>query len=159
MISYLIYLRRNLESNKWPHFINWKELVACVFCTQAYALLNIFYLCFFNLNIFSIFIMVIHFKLILQVLYINVLIHSNMSFPGGSDGQKSACSAGDLSLIFRLGRSLGEGNGYPLQYSCLENSMDRGSWQATAHRVAKSWTWLRIISLTHSNIPRYIRDS
>ena len=55
-----------------------------------------------------------------------------MSFPGGSDGQKSACSAGDLSLIFRLGRSLGEGNGYPLQYSCLENSMDRGSWQATA---------------------------
>ena len=82
-----------------------------------------------------------------------------MSFPGGSDGQKSACSAGDLSLIFRLGRSLGEGNGYPLQYSCLENSMDRGSWQATAHGVAKSWTWLRIISLTHSNIPRYIRDS
>ena len=84
--------------------------------------------------------MVIHFKLILQLLYINVLIHSNMSFLGGSDGQKSACNTGDLNLIFRLGRSLGGGNGYSLQYSCLENSMDRGTWQATAHGVAKSWT-------------------
>ena len=47
-----------------------------------------------------------------------------MGFPGGSDGNESACNAGDLSLIPRLGRSPGEGKGYPLQYSGLENSMD-----------------------------------
>ena len=48
----------------------------------------------------------------------------------------------DLGLISGLGRSPGEGNGYPLQYSGLENSMDRGAWQATFHGVTKSWTWL-----------------
>ena len=62
--------------------------------------------------------------------------------PGGSDGKESACSAGSSGLIPGLGRSPGEGNVYPLQYSCLENSMDRGAWQATVHGVAKSWTWL-----------------
>ena len=61
---------------------------------------------------------------------------------GGSDGRESACNAGDLGLILGLGRFAGEGNSYPLQYSCLENSMDRGTWQATVHRVPKSWTWL-----------------
>ena len=61
-------------------------------------------------------------------------------FPGGSDGKESACNAEDLGLIPTLGRSPGVGNGYPLQYSCLENLMDRGAWQATAHRVAKSQT-------------------
>ena len=50
-------------------------------------------------------------------------------FPVGSDGKKSACNAGDLGSIPGLGRLLGEGNGYPLQYSCLENSMDRGAWR------------------------------
>ena len=63
-------------------------------------------------------------------------------FPGGSDSKESACSAGDLGLIRGLGRSPGEGNGYPLQNSCLENSMDRWSWQAIVHGVAKSQTWL-----------------
>ena len=58
----------------------------------------------------------------------------------GSDGKESACSVGDLGLIPGWGRSPGEGNGYPLQYSCLEKSMDREAWQATLHRVAKSWT-------------------
>ena len=53
------------------------------------------------------------------------------SFPGGSDGKESACHLGDLGLIPRSGRSPGEGIGYPLQYSCLENSMDRGAWRAT----------------------------
>ena len=53
-----------------------------------------------------------------------------MSFPGGSDGKESACSARDPSLIPGLGRSPGEGNGNPLQYSRLENPMDRGAWQA-----------------------------
>ena len=65
-----------------------------------------------------------------------------MGFPGGSDGKESACSAGDLGLIPGLGRSPGEGNGYPLQYSGLQNSMDRGAWQATVHRVSKSRTRL-----------------
>ena len=61
-----------------------------------------------------------------------------MGFAGGSDGKESACSAGDLGSIPGSGRSPGEGNSYPLQYSCLENSMDRGAWQATVHGVAKS---------------------
>ena len=51
--------------------------------------------------------------------------------PGGLDSKESACNAGDLGSIPRLGRSPGERNGNPLQYSCLENSMDRGAWQAT----------------------------
>ena len=55
------------------------------------------------------------------------------SFPGGSDDKESACSAGDLGLIPRLGRSPGEGNDNPLQYSCLGNPMDRGAWPATVH--------------------------
>ena len=54
----------------------------------------------------------------------------------GSDGKESACSVGDLDLILGLGRSPGEGNGKPLQYSCLENPMDRGAWRATVHGVA-----------------------
>ena len=63
-------------------------------------------------------------------------------FPGGSDSKESACNAGDLSSIPWLGRSPGEGNGNPLQYSCLENPMDRGAWGATVHGVAKSRTRL-----------------
>ena len=51
-----------------------------------------------------------------------------LGFPGSSDGKESACSAGDLGLIPELGRFPGEGNGNPLQYSCLENLMDRGAW-------------------------------
>ena len=54
-----------------------------------------------------------------------------MGFPGGSDSKESTCSVRDLGLILGSGRSSGEGNGYPLQYSCLENSMDRGAWWAT----------------------------
>ena len=54
-----------------------------------------------------------------------------MGFPGVSDGKESTCNAGDLGLIPELERSLGEGNGNPFQYSCLENPMDRGAWQAT----------------------------
>ena len=59
-------------------------------------------------------------------------------FPGGSDGKESACNAGDPCLIPGWGRSSGEGNGNPFQYSCLKNSMDRGAWQAIVHRVTKS---------------------
>ena len=63
-------------------------------------------------------------------------------FPGGSDGTESACNAGDLGSIPGLGRSTGEGNGYPLQYSGLKNPTDREAWKATVHGVAKSWTQL-----------------
>ena len=70
-------------------------------------------------------------------------------FPGGSDGKASTCNAGDPGLIPRSGRSPGEGNGNPLQYSCLENSMDRGDWWATVHGVAKSWTWLSNFTSLH----------
>ena len=60
------------------------------------------------------------------------------SFPGGTAGKESACSAVDLGLIPESGRSPREGNGYPLQYSCLENPMDRGAWQATIHGITNS---------------------
>ena len=65
-----------------------------------------------------------------------------MGFLGGSDGKELACNAGDLGLISELGRFPGGGQGNPLQYSCLENLMDRGAWWATAHGVTKSWTRL-----------------
>ena len=60
------------------------------------------------------------------------------SFPSGSDHKESAGNAGDLGSVHGWRRSPGEGNGYPLQYSCLENPMDRGAWQATVHGVAKT---------------------
>ena len=56
-------------------------------------------------------------------------------FPGDSDGEESARNVGDPGSTAGSGRSPGEGNGYPLQYSCLENSMSRGAWQATVHGV------------------------
>ena len=61
-----------------------------------------------------------------------------LGFPGGSDSKESACSAGDSGWIPGLGRYSGEGYGYPLQYSCLENSMDRGAWWGSVHGVAES---------------------
>ena len=63
-----------------------------------------------------------------------------LNFPGGDIGKEAACNAGDPGLIPGLGRSPGEGNDNPLQYSCLENSMDRGGWQATVHGVTKNQT-------------------
>jgi len=64
-----------------------------------------------------------------------------LGFPGGSDSKESACNEGDLGSISALRKSPGEGNGYPLQYSHLENFMDREAyWQATVRGVAKSQT-------------------
>jgi len=63
-----------------------------------------------------------------------------LGFPGDSDGKESAFSAADLGLIPGFGRSHGGGHGNRLQYSCLENLMDRGAWRVTVHRVAKSQT-------------------
>ena len=69
---------------------------------------------------------------------LSVLRGSEKGFPGSSAAKESACNAGDLGSISGLGRTPGEENGYPFQYSSLENTMDRGSWQATVHVVAES---------------------
>ena len=71
------------------------------------------------------------------ILYINMIYH--ISF-GDSDGKESACNMGDMSSIPGSGRSPREGNGNLLQYSCLENSMDRGAWWTTVHGITESWT-------------------
>ena len=71
--------------------------------------------------------------------------HLGITSSGPSDGSEvkaSACNAGDLGLIHGWRRSPGEGNGNPLQYSCLGNPMDRGAWQATVPGVTKAQTWL-----------------
>ena len=79
------------------------------------------------------------------ILYVCIFVclscTSLYDFPGGSTGKESACNAraaGDMGSIPGLGRSTGRGNCNPLHYSCLENPVDRGAWQATVHRVAKS---------------------
>ena len=72
-----------------------------------------------------------------------------MGFPGGSDGKESACKVGDPGSIPGLGRSPGEGNGSPLQYSCLQDSMD--TWRATVHVVAKSRTRLSDYTFDREN--------
>ena len=65
-----------------------------------------------------------------------------LGFPCGSAGKEFTCNAGDLGSTPGLGRSPGEGKGYLLQYSCLENPMERGAWGATVHEVTKSRTQL-----------------
>ena len=77
-----------------------------------------------------------------------LLIHtpeSSMGFPGGTSGKESSCQCRRHKRR-GLGRSPGGGNGNPLQYPCLENPMDREGWQATVHRVVKSWTRLKQLS-------------
>ena len=73
-----------------------------------------------------------------------------LGFSSGSNGKESACNAGNLGLIPGSGRSPGEGNGNLLQYSCLENPMDRGAWWATVHGVTKSQTRLSNFTFTFS---------
>ena len=70
-----------------------------------------------------------------------------MGFSGGSDHKESACNAEDLGWVLGSGRSPGEGNGKPLQYSFLKNSMDRGTWWATVHGIANSQTQLKRLTL------------
>ena len=74
-----------------------------------------------------------------------------MGFPGGLEVKAPVCNAGDLGSIPGSGRFPGEGNGNPLQYSCLENPMDRGTWWATVHGVAKSWTRLSDFTFTFTD--------
>ena len=69
-----------------------------------------------------------------------MILSYDLGFHGGSEGEEPACNAGDPDSIPGLGRSPGEGNGFPLQFSGLENSMNREAWQATVNGVAKSWT-------------------
>ena len=75
-------------------------------------------------------------KYSLRVIYL--IFFSAHGFPSGSAGKGSACNAGDLGSIPGLRRSPGEGIGYPFQYSCVENPMDRGAWQATDHGITES---------------------
>ena len=72
----------------------------------------------------------------------------SLDFPGGSDGKASVYNVRDVGSIPGLGRFPGEGNGNPLQYSCLENPMDGGAWWATVHGVAKSSTRLNNFTFT-----------
>ena len=73
----------------------------------------------------------------------NFILFENVEgFPGGSEIKVFACKAGDPGSIPGSGRSPGKGNGNSLQYSCLGNSVDRGTWWATVHGTVKSWTQL-----------------
>ena len=82
------------------------------------------------------------------------------SLPGGTNGKELVCQCSlgisDICLIPGSGRSPGEGNGYPLQYSCLENPIDRGAWRSTAHGVAQSRTRLKELNTTRVTIMPYI---
>ena len=85
---------------------------------------------------------------------LHFLLHSTyhlLGFPGALDGKESACNAGDPGSIPGLGRSPGERNSNPLQYSCLGNPMNRGAWQATVHGATKNQTWLRDWAHTHTH--------
>ena len=86
----------------------------------------------------------VHSQSLKQASRLLALSTTNMGSPGGSDGKECSCDAGDPLLSPGLGRSPGEESGYPLQYSCLDNSMDRAAWLATVHRVAKRWTYWAI---------------
>ena len=93
---------------------------------------------------------------------ITVILWSTIkSFPGGSDGKKSACNAGDPGSIPGLGRSPGERNVNPLQHSCLENAMNRVVWQATAHVVAvrHNWATFTYIQLKVCSFKLYTENS
>ena len=70
---------------------------------------------------------------------IRIIELSALGFPSSLDGKAPACNGEDPGLVPGLGRCPGEGNGNPLWDPCLENSMDRGAWQATVHGIAKSW--------------------
>ena len=84
----------------------------------------------------------------LVYIFIYHILQFTQDFPGGSEVKVSACSVGYLGSIPGSGRSPGEGNGNPLQYSCLENPMDGGAWWATVHGVAKSRTRLSDLTFT-----------
>ena len=118
------FIQRNLENRK-------SVKVFCGFCTKI-AEFQYYFLVSETPHGDS------HFSL-------NLVLHTK-GFPHSSVGKESACNAGDLGLIPGSGRFPGEGNGNPLQYSWLENPMDREAWRAIVHGVVKSWTQLKKIS-------------
>ena len=88
-------------------------------------------------------------------------VYLRTGFPGGLEGKESACNAGDLSSIPGLGRFPGEGNGYSLQFSCLENPMDRGTLWGTVHVVTRSQIQLNDLHFTlqvsfYTNFPNFL---
>ena len=89
-------------------------------------------------------------EIIITLLWCSVLPKaiSLQFFPGCSEGKESICNAGDQGAIPGWGRSPGGRHGNPLQYSCIENSVDRGAWWATVHGVPKSQTWLKQLTQT-----------
>ena len=111
------------KGSLWPNYRDFKTQIFMTFVTKQWSIYLALQVC-------------------VIVFTISFRLSSHIWFPGGSDGKKSACSAGDLTLIPGLGRCPGERNGNPLQYSCLENSMERGAWWAIIHGVPKSRTWL-----------------
>ena len=97
--------------------------------------------------------------------YVCVCVCVCVGFPGGSVGEEPSCNAGDSGSVPGLGRSPGGEHGSPLQCSCLENSMDRGTWWVIVHRVTKSWTRLNQLSIrecthayTHTQILLTVSD-
>ena len=100
------------------------------------------------------------FRMPFLVLRCCVKIYTTWVFPDGSDSKESACNAGHPGLILESGRSPGEGHGNPIQYSCLENTTDRGAWQGSVHRVTKSQIQLNQLS-THTlyivNMKHYLQ--
>jgi len=85
----------------------------------------------------------------MQETWVWSLVWEDQGFPGGLAGKVSTCNEGDLGSIPGSGRSPGEENGTPLQYSCLENPMDGGAWEAAVHGVVKSRTWLSEFTSLH----------
>jgi len=81
-------------------------------------------------------------------------LNLHLGFPGGSDGKESSCNSGDAGSIPGSGRSRGEGNGYPLQYSCLENPTDRRAWWAMVHRVSESHTTEKLTNLYQGKVTK-----
>ena len=98
----------------------------------------------------------IHIFTVLRVFqFVNIVCISNcLGFPGGSEVKASACNVGYLGLIPGSGRSPGEGNDNPLQYSCLENPMDGGAWWATVHGITKNQT--RLSDFTFTFLSNYL---
>ena len=106
-----------------------------------------------NCSPFSTALVIIQPYVIMITYLIMVLICISQGFPGGSVGKETACNAGDARVVCSLpgsGRVSGEGHGNPLQYSCLENPMDRGLWWAIVHGVKKSRTQLKRLSTQHA---------
>ena len=106
----------------------WGQGLICLLSSSPWNIRSAFFLCIYICKVYF---------FVFRIAY-----SFNWGLPGSSDGKESACNAGDLGSIPGLGRFPGGGNGNPFQYSCLENSMDRGAWRATVHGVAKSRTQL-----------------